>query len=300
MIFPHFSTFVTDGIKLYFACVLPTLFPYLFITAVLSSLSVTKKISKVFSPITSKLFLVNGCVGYALLLSVMSGYPVGAKMVSDLKNNGYLSTTEAQRASTFCSTPSPMFLIASVGAITFNNKNLGAVAFAVTLLSALITGIIFSFYHRKEKPITPTPITNGEKNDLFFDSVYSAVISVLVVGGIITLFYTFTEILLFFKLLAPIESIVNYLFGNQLFGKGIALGLFECTKGLKGLAVSGASAKSLLPIICALCSFGGLSVIFQSISYLKKAKLKTAPFVFSKLLSAVISYFLGLVFSFLV
>ena len=37
----NFSYATLEGIKLWVACVLPALFPYLFITAILSSLSVT-------------------------------------------------------------------------------------------------------------------------------------------------------------------------------------------------------------------------------------------------------------------
>ena len=77
--------------------------------------------------------------------------------------------------------------------------------------------------------------------------------------------------------------------------KAIASGLIECTGGLKLLA-EGNYALSF-PIACFICGFGGLSVICQSLAFLKKAKIKTAPFLFAKVLCAVINFCLGFIFS---
>ena len=76
-------------------------------------------------------------------------------------------------------------------------------------------------------------------------------------------------------------------------GRAISVGMFECTKGLKLLASGNFSLLSL-PIACAIVSFGGLSVIVQSTAFLKKAKIKIAPFVLSKVLSAILAFLFGL------
>ena len=81
-------------------------------------------------------------------------------------------------------------------------------------------------------------------------------------------------------------------------GEGAILGLFECTKGIKALSSGGITALTL-PVASAICGLGGLSVIAQSTAYLKKAKIKTAVFVLAKTITAIISFFVGLLFSFL-
>ena len=143
-----FSDTVLDGVCLWFACILPTTFPFLVITALLSSLSVTGKFFNLFSPLTRKLFFVNGSVAYAFFMSLISGYPIGAKLVSDLRLRNMLTQTEAQRACALCSNSSPVFLIGSVGGIMFNNSVFGIALFASHLLGVLCTGWIFSFYKR--------------------------------------------------------------------------------------------------------------------------------------------------------
>ncbi len=296
---PNLSASVLDGINLWFACVLPSLFPFFIITACFSYLKITGKLSKRLSPLTNKLFRVNGSVGYALFMSIISGYPMGAKVVSDLKNSGVLSNSESVRATALCSTSSPMFLISSVGIFMFNSVKFGGVLFLSHMLAVLIIGIIFSFYKRKDKPtdfadsISPQKIEN-----LLYETVYSAVISALVVGGMITLFYLITQILLSVNALNPIISAVNCVVDNQHLSKGLVLGLFECTQGLKCISLAGNSAITLA--CCAFVSgFGGLSVIMQSLVYLKGAKIKTAPFLLAKLLMAVISFIIALILSFI-
>ena len=130
---PSLSNSVLDGIKLFFACVFPSLFPYFFITAILTELKTTSKISTFLSPIMKKVFNVNGVLGYAFFMSVIAGFPMGAKLVSDLKEKGVISHTESIRASAFCSTSSPVFLIVSVGSIMFYNQLFGILLFTIKL-----------------------------------------------------------------------------------------------------------------------------------------------------------------------
>ena len=87
----QFQGAVINGVSLWYACVLPTVFPFAVITAITCALSVTSKISNVLSPFTTRIFKVNGAVGYAFFLSVLSGYPMGAKLIGELKQKNMIS-----------------------------------------------------------------------------------------------------------------------------------------------------------------------------------------------------------------
>lgn len=285
----QFSSLVSDGINLWFAVVVPSLFPYFFITTILSSLKATSKLSNAISPLTRKLFNVNGAVGYAFFMSVLCGYPVGAKLVCDLKEKGVISQSESVRASVLCSTSSPMFLINSVGGLMFNDTSFGIILFACHLLCAIILGFIFSFYKRKEKPSNTTFSHTINVDNILYESAYSAVISILVVGAIITIFYTLSHVLFALNILSPITSVISFIIQDEGVAKGLTLGAFECTQGLKQLSICGLKLKAL-PYCSFICGFGGVSVLMQSLAYLKKAKIKTAPFVLSKCFSAVLNF----------
>ena len=288
---------VIEGISLWLSLVVPSLFPYLFITAIMSSLSTAKKISNRLSPIFVKTFNVGGGSGYAFLLSVISGYPIGAKSVSDLKIAGVLNEDESVRAACLCSTSSPTFLIGSVGAITFNNRTFGILLFLAHIISAILNGIIFSFYKRKSKPNDKILSSSIKPINVLYDSAYSAVISLLVVGSLITIFYLLTEVLFNLKIISPIVDLLTALLNSESLAKGITFGFFECTRGIKEL--SSLPQKVALPFCAFISGFGGISVIAQSLAFLKRAKIKTAPFLLSKVTAAVISLMLGFIFSFL-
>lgn len=288
---------VNEGISLWAACVLPALFPYFFITAIVTKLSSPKKMGRILAPLTKTLFNTGGVTGYAFLISVVSGYPIGAAVTCELKKNNLLSDAEAVRCSAVCSTSSPMFLTGSVGAIMFGDKTFGLRLFLCHLISAVINGFIFSFYKRKEKPYSSTAAPYGAHVDgLLYEGVYSSVISVLTVGGMITLFYLITHLLLAYGILNPAIYLVEKITGDARLSVGIVSGLFECTTGLKQIASCGITFFTL-PTVAAVCGFGGVSVILQSTAYLKKTKIKVAPFVLSKLSGAAVNFIVGLLFS---
>lgn len=284
-----FSSLTLEGISLWLTLILPAMFPYFFITAILSSINITSKIANKFSPLTKRFFNVSGGCGYAFFMSLIAGYPIGAKIVSDLREKGAINESEAIRASTFCSTSSPMFLISSVGTIMFKNTNFGLILLISSTLSAIIIGTIFSHYNKNDKPSDFLFVSNQKLDNVLYESAYSSVISVLVVGAIITIFYILSSILFRFNLLSPIISLFALALGDFEMAKALSFGLIESTSGLKLLSTLSFNTL-ILPLSAFICGFGGLSVIMQSIAYLKKAKIKTAPFIKAKLLSAVINF----------
>lgn len=292
-----YSNSVINGINLWIACVIPALFPYFIITAILSSLSITSKFSNLLSPLTKRAFRTNGLIGYAFIMSVISGHPIGAKIVADLKNANLISQTESQRASAFCSASSPTFLISSVGAIMFNSVKLGLLLFICNLLSNVILGVIFSFYKRKDPPTTSTRSSNLFTTDnILYESIYGAVTSVLFVGGLITAFYVLTDILDSLYILSPLYSIFGFLLGDNTLGRGVIIGLLETTNGLKVMS-SAPISRITLPLIASITGFSGLSVIAQSLAFFNSAKIKATPFILGKITNVAINFILGFILS---
>ena len=287
---------VLDGLNLFFACVLPSVFPYFFITAILGNLNMTHKVCNKLSPLMNFAFNQNGVVGYAFFMSFIAGYPMGAKIVSELKNNNLITKSQAVRASILCSTSSPMFLISSVGSIMFKSTKFGLLLLACNFLSALVLGIILSFTDKTRANNHKAIFSPIKTENLLNDTVYSCVNSTLFVGGIITLFYVLTEILALLNILAPFTFAFGKLFGNTSLGQGLSFGLFEYTKGLKTISSAPISFFTL-PVSSFICGFCGLSVIIQSVAFLKDAKIKIAPFVFGKLVGATINFILGVIFT---
>lgn len=276
------------GILLWANNVLPSLFPFFFCTLLLSKTGALHCFTKACSGITQKLFRCSGEVGYVFLMSLISGYPVGAKMISELYSEGKIDKYEATRASCLCSTSGPLFVIGAVGANMLCDKTLGYILFAVHILSVMICGKIFCNYGDFNKSYTcRKPETDG--GNILYECVYSSVISILIVGGLICIFYVISDVFFDFKITYPVEFLLEKIIGCN-NAEGFVKGMIECTNGCNVLS------KQVTPLSVALIggciSFGGISVIAQSVIFLKKAEVNLGMFLLSKIIQSVITILL--------
>ena len=292
-----FTMLTIEGVKTYFATLFPSLFPYLFISSLLSLTNGAGKIAKLLSPFFNKVFNVSGACGYAYLISIISGYPIGSIMVSEFKKQNLISEVEAERASALCSTSSPSFIINVVGGYCFNNVKIGLLLYLSHILSSLFIGVIFSRY-KKDNKSNNFNFTIKQTDNVISEAITSSINSALFVGGFITLFYLFTEILYNIGILNLPIGFLTLIFKDSELAKATIFGLFESTKGFKFLSMLPKNRLSYC-VSSFLLGFSGLSIIMQSTSSLKRAKIKTAPFLFSKVLSAVLNLIFSLIFSLL-
>lgn len=103
-----------NGLKLWANNVVPTLFPFFIATNLLSHTNVIYYISKAFNKIMKPLFNVPGESAYAFIIGLISGYPIGAKIVTDLRNSNLCSKDEGERMLCFTNNSGPLFIIGTV------------------------------------------------------------------------------------------------------------------------------------------------------------------------------------------
>lgn len=290
--FPALGTgAATKGLNLWAQKVVPTLFPFFFLSSLLVNLGKVQKIAPTLSPVTRKLFRTGGESALIYAISVFSGYPVGSKMIADFVERGLMEKEEGVRASAFCSTAGPLFIVGSVGTGMFGSPSLGAKMLLCHLLGGLLAGVCFrgrgNFTPRK-RPLSSTKSTNP-----LYDSVYSAVISTLMVGGFICAFSVIGELLFISGIATPIVKFFSLIFlranGTEHLAKGLIVGLLECTGGSAILSNAGATPLAT-SLSCAVISFGGLCVFAQSVAHLKRAGLPVKTHFFAKLLHALFSF----------
>ncbi|MCU9810461.1 hypothetical protein [Paraclostridium sp. AKS81] len=103
----------------------------------------------IINPVTKKLFNVSGKSSLVFAISTVSGYPVGAKLASELRQNNEISKFEAQRLVSFCSTSGPLFIVGAVSIGMFNNPSLGYLMLLCHYLGSLTVGILFKNYGKE-------------------------------------------------------------------------------------------------------------------------------------------------------
>ena len=278
------TTFV--GLKLWATTVLPSLLPFFFLTALLQGSGVIFLLARVFKRPARLLFNADGIVIYIRILSLISGYPVGAKIIADLYSNGIIDSAQAQKYALFCSTSGPIYIVGTVACGLLSSPRLGFILLLTHYLSSLLNGIIF-----RKLPdnghIAPL-LTKQTTNNALYDAMFSAVSTLTLLGGFIAVFYTFCQIALDFKLLTPLISLLTPVLGKDL-STGMALGLIECTSGCQYISTLMRSDLSVC-IISQIIAFGGVSVWVQSMAYLNKAKVSFFWFALSKIVQTLTAF----------
>ncbi len=271
-----------DGIKVWATKVLPTLLPFFILTKLLSNTKFIPMIEKKISPLTQKLYGVGGVAGYIYIISIISGYPVGAKLTSDFYADGKISKSDAIAITAFTSTSGPLFIIGSVAISLFGNIKMGIIILLSHYLGALLNGLI---YRQKNKPQTQILSLNNASLDLG-QAVTSSIMAVLNVGGFIALFYMIISLLLSLNIFYPIMKLLSLVGLNEQTTTAILSGIIEVTTG--EIMLSKLSLSPLLSTVISafIISFGGLSIHAQAYSYLNNFDMPYSKFLLQKLTHA--------------
>ena len=269
-----------NGISAWAFNVLPCVLPFMIISKILLNLPPTEALSKkIFSPM-GRVYGTSSLSGYCFFMSIISGYPVGSKLILDLHEQGKITTQDACKMSSFCSNSGPMFIVGSVGCMFLKDYTAGIIIFISHILSALINGFVYRGLTVKS-PQTKPSLTNT-KTTSFGDVVYSSVQASLTVGAIICLFFIVIE------WFSPIFSIL------PVGLRGTVEGIIEITKGSMDLSSLSSKVVSI-SLLSFVITFGGISTILQSMSFLKKAGVSSRLFTLQKISQATIALIISMV-----
>lgn len=227
-------------------------------------------------------------------MSIISGYPVGAKMISDYYSLGYITEKQANKLTTFCSTSGPLFIIGSVGTAMFLNKTVGYIMFFCHIVGSILNGIIFrKFYFDNTKiEIGKNNINQINLSQILPNTMKDSILSILIVGGYIAIAFLIIDLLNNYNILLPINYALKYLllpFGlNFETASAISSGLLEVSKGCLMLSKLNLPLKTMASIGSFLIGFGGLSVFFQATTFLSKCKINYKFYILQKICHGII------------
>ncbi len=130
------------------------------------------------------------------------------------------------------------------------------------------------------------------------DSIYSAVLSVLLVGGYIIIFNIICDMLINIGIIDLLVKIINPITGDT--SRGILLSIIEVTRGTVELSKSNANIITKTATIAATVTFGGFSIIMQSITFLEKVGIKPSKLLLFKTSQCIIAYILATILAMIV
>ena len=277
-----------NGIIVWASVVLPALLPFMFFTKTLTELGVAEILSNKFK-LFSKIYNVPSIALYVFILSILSGYPVGSKIVSDLYERGSITKEQAYRITTFTSNSGPMFILGSVGIGMLANKKLGIIILFSHIIGALLNGILYR-NHKENLQKSNLKINFTQNKQSLSDLMWNTVQSVLIIGGYIAIFFVIIEIINNLKIFTPLSLFISNIFNcNVEIINAIINGIFEITRGCKELSILSLNEFTVGVLSCFIITFGGLATTMQGLTFLSKFEMKTSFFIKQKITHAIFS-----------
>ena len=261
---------VSDGIDICLKTVIPSLFPFLFLSALLTS-ALYGHNSMLLRPLASRLGFPHGCEGL-LVIGALGGYPIGAKCISLAYESGVLPRKTATRIIGFCNNAGPAFIFGML-ARAFATPDIPWILWLIHLISAFLVGIALpKIDFATDGKISPKGI-----------SITAAVEQSIKTMGTIC-----GWIILFKILINFLERWFLWLLPTEL--KILLIGILEVSNGC--IYLNQITDPGLRFILCsAMIGFGGICVNFQTATIARK--VYTRMYLFCKILQSSISVFIS-------
>lgn len=254
---------VTQGILLCGRVIIPSLFPFTMCVLFVMNTNLLNSYG-VLSGITKKLFCLNSYEFALFFLSLIGGYPIGAKLIGEAVNSKKISPKKGENMLCYCVNAGPAFIISAVGCNIFNSKTIGLVLFLSHILASLIICILL----RCDEYIDATQTKSSMPlSDNFVLSAANASKTLISICSFVILFSVINSYLVYFG------EEINVL-------KNIAL-LLEITNAL--------SLCHNIYTISFILGFGGICIWFQVFSAIGHFKINYCKFATFRILQGVFS-----------
>ena len=253
------------GITLCARVVIPSLFPFTTVVIFIMQSGVANNL-EFLSPITRKLFKMPAELFFYVLLSFIGGYPIGAKLINEMVENGSIDKKSGQTMMLYCVNAGPAFIVSAVGSAVLNSKAIGYVLlFSHTLASLTIMiavngfGKNFIFQKKSKKNLSP--------GDNFVISVAEASSTLVKICSFVILF----------------SSVNGYL--KPMINKSVIIKPLICLLEI----TNSVTLTNNVFIISGMLGLGGICVWFQIFSVGNKIGIKPLKFILFRIIHGALS-----------
>lgn len=265
--------------------IFPSLFPFFIISEILINYGFVELISEIFKPIMNKLFKVNGSGAFIFIMSLISGFPSSAKYIREIYKKGLIDEKEGTKILMFTHFSNPLFILGTISLTFLNNKEVGLLILITHYLTNIIIGLIIRNLYPSKNENNNFSFNNILKiinkrqksfGEILSNAIKDTINTLLLILGTVTIFLIITTI---------IDNIINI----TPYYQAILNGIVEMTQGLKYISILDLPLKVKTIISVMFISFGGISVHMQIISILSDTKIKYFPYLFARVIHALIS-----------
>lgn len=257
----------------------PSIFPFFVLSFLFINMGYPLILNKYFKNITRKIFHLSENTSFILLMSIISGFPSGAKYIVKDYNNNYITKEEGNQLLLFTHFANPLFVLGTCG-ILLNSKRLAYKILICQLFANIILGILvrpkeITISPKKEVVSTTTPSLIS----ILPDAINEALEVLIFMLGSITIFQFFTNCFLLFT-------------NETVFFKTIFTGIMDLTSGINLVPTISISIELKALLMLIFITFGSLSVHLQVINAIKNTNLSYTNFFIGRILESIIAVIL--------
>ena len=294
-----------EGLKLCYNVILPSLFPFFVLSALVVDLGLAGYIGRALEGLMRPLFNVPGACASAFALGFVGGYPVGARTALSLYQKGMCTKTEAERLLAFCNNSGPAFILGVVGAGVFASSKVGLLLYLAHAAASVCVGFLFRFYKRegKRRERRSSPTFEAERITVAFTgAIKNSFLSTLNICAFVVFFTVVIKLLFLSGLLPGLAGVLGALLSplgfSTRWAERLLTGFIELTSGVWTLTGDG-STSGKLSMAAFLLGWAGLSVHCQVLSFIGGSGLSVRTYIGGKLLHGGLSaLFIGLLLRF--
>ena len=267
------NTGIIRGLTFCITVLIPSLFVFLVLASYISNSTVALMLAKPFSFVTQRILRLPKISSVALILSLIGGYPVGARSVYSLYKSGSISKTQAQKLSLIAISSGPGFVINYVGVGLLGNKKAGVILLVSQIVSFIFVAIIVGRFVKAD--------TQTTKNSSFFIERKNGGSLVEAVESGCNATINMCAMVIIFSAIIAITDTVFYKYP-------VLCDAITCVLEVT-TACNRICTRYPLHIVSFCIGFSGLCVHFQIHSALKELKVSNSLFFLFRIIQGIIS-----------
>jgi len=266
---------VLESLDIFINKLFPAMFFFYTLADLLINYGFVRVLEIVFQKLFLKLFHISGASSFIVIMSLLSGFPSGAKYTTSFLTKGLITKDLANYLLSFTHFSNPLFIMGTVS-VLFSFK-----IALIVLICHYLANFILAFLIRPKK-ISNEKMVSNQKRESFSNTLATSFLNsfkilILILGNTI-FFYT-------------ISDIITHFISNNLI-KTIIYGFFDLTKGIISLQSLNGTTFFKVVLVTSFLSFGGISVHFQVKEIIAKEKLNYKYFLMGRVSSLAISIIL--------
>lgn len=272
LIYPNESLeFASNGLMIWFNKMIPTLLPFMILSGFMIRMNLTYDFIRIFSFFLKPIFRINDLGIYVIVLGFLCGFPMGAKVITELYLKNEITRKEAEYLLSFCNNIGPIYFISFVLPTLKENRIVLFLMgmYGIPIIYGLILRRFLKIDYRKEKNKQNSNIRSNEFFINLDEAIAIALESITKLGGY----------MIFFNVL---NLYIIHLIPKQI--QSYIMAILEITNGITKIGNDN-------PIISlTLLAFGGFSCFAQTASVIKGTDISLKKYFNHKCLVSIFTF----------